>query len=107
MAVEWNNLYPLICRQNQWRPLSSVHGNVLVVLCAHLRLPCTATGMTLMARLTFNLLDYNEFFGQTHSLGLGTATSAGTALFWMSVILLQVKHCIRPAGDVCVLASEC
>jgi hypothetical protein len=58
----------------------------------HGLLPCVAAGMELMARLTFNMMDYNEFFGQTHSLGLGTATLAGTALFWMSVILLQVIH---------------
>jgi hypothetical protein len=41
-----------------------------------------------MARLTFNLLDYNEFYN--HALGLGTSTSAVTTLFWVSVILLQV-----------------
>ena len=42
-----------------------------------------------MARLTFNLLDYNTFYN--NALGLGTATYAVTILFWCSVILLQVR----------------
>jgi hypothetical protein len=50
---------------------------------------CITAGISVMARLTFNLLDYNEFYN--HALGLGTSTSAVTTLFWISVILLQVS----------------
>lgn len=45
-------------------------------------------GLSLMGRLTFGFLDYTEF--NNLSLGLGTAYSAVTALFWFGVLLLVV-----------------
>ena len=45
-------------------------------------------GLSIMTRLTFGFLDYEDF--QANALGLGSAVAAVTFLFWVAVLLLVV-----------------
>eukprot|EP00775_Hariotina_reticulata_P010000 gene10000-10154_t len=47
-----------------------------------------ADGLSVMSRLTFGFLTYDEF--QSQALGVGAAVSAVTFLFWVAVLLLVV-----------------
>uniref|UniRef100_A0A383V720 Uncharacterized protein n=1 Tax=Tetradesmus obliquus TaxID=3088 RepID=A0A383V720_TETOB len=47
-----------------------------------------ADGLSLMSRLTFGFLSYEDF--QSQALGVGAAVSAVTLLFWVAVLLLVV-----------------
>eukprot|EP00879_Flechtneria_rotunda_P000618 GHRR01000731.1.p1 GENE.GHRR01000731.1~~GHRR01000731.1.p1 ORF type:complete len:1462 (+),score=478.47 GHRR01000731.1:180-4565(+) len=47
-----------------------------------------ADGLSVMTRLTFGFLNYQEF--QSQALGVGAAVSTVTLLFWVAVLLLVV-----------------